>query len=86
MMPEHADCALPKTESGWMGGVQMKEKNTSGPNREIERWKRELQKIPEPNFGRLEELREKIRKKILLTKEAVEEAAERIAARFFGKE
>ena len=64
----------------------MKEKNTSGPNREIERWKRELQKIPEPNFGRLEELREKIRKKILLTKEAVEEAAERIAARFFGKE
>ena len=84
-MSDHVDCALPKNESGWMGGVQMK--NTTNPNlkQEIERLKRELKKIPEPNFGRIQELKEKIKKKTLLTKEAIEEAAERIAERFLGR-
>lgn len=84
-MSDHVDCALPKSESGWMGGVQMK--NTTNPNlkQEIERFKRELKEIPEPNCGRIQELKEKIKKKTLLTKEAIEETAERIAERFFGK-
>ena len=84
-MSDHVDCALPKNESGWMGGVQMK--NTTNPNlkQEIERFKRELKKVPEPNFGRIQELKERIKKKTLLTKEAIEETAERIAERFLGR-
>ena len=84
-MSDHTDCALPKSESGWMGGVQMKD--TANPNlkQEIARLKRELKEIPEPNFGRIQELKEKIKKKTLLTKEAIEEAAERLAERFLGR-
>ena len=68
-----------------MGGVQMKSQNHPTLNEEIKQFKRELKEIPEPNFGRIQELKEKIKKKTLITREAVEEAAERIADRFFGK-
>ena len=84
-MSDHAECALPKTESGWMGGVQMKVSNNPTFKEELEQFKREIKEIPEPNFGRIQELREKIKKKTLVTKEALEEAAERIAERFLGR-
>lgn len=85
-MSDHAECALPKSESGWMGGVQMKDVNSPSLKQEIERFKRELRDVPEPNFGRIQELREKIKKKMLITKEAIEETAERLAERFLGKQ
>ena len=84
-MSDDVECALPKSESSWMGGVQMKDADNPSLRQEIERFKRELKQIPDPNFGRIQELKEKIRKKTLLTKEAIEETAERIAERFFGK-
>ena len=84
-MPDHAECALPKNESAWMGGVQMKNAGNSSLKQEIERLKRKLKDIPDPNFGRIQELKEKIRKKTLITKEAIEEAAERLAEKFLGK-
>ena len=84
-MPEYAECALPKNESAWMVGVQMKNSETPNLKQELERIKRKLKDIPEPNFGRIQELKEKIRKKTLITKEALDEAAERLAERFFGK-
>lgn len=85
-MSDHIDCALPKSESNWMGGVQMKNsQNSVNLKQEVERFKRELQKLPDPNFGRIGELKEKIKNKTLITKEAIEEAAERIAERFLGR-
>ncbi len=84
-MSDHAECALPKSESGWMGGVQMKDANNPSLKQEIERFKRELKGISEPNCGRIQELKEKIKKKTLITKEVIEEAAERLAERFLGK-
>ncbi len=84
-MSDHVDCALPKSESGWMGGVRMKDINNPSLKQEIERFKRELKEIPEPNFGRIQELKDKIKKKTLITKEAIEETAERLLERFLGK-
>ncbi len=85
-MSDHVDCALPKSEASWMGGVQMKNPQHSiSLKQEVERFKRELAKIPDPNFGRIEELKEKIRNKTLITREAIEEAAERLAERFLGR-
>lgn len=86
VMSDHADCALPKNESNWMGGVRMKDINNPSLKQEIEKFKRVLIDVPEPNFGRIRELKEKIRKKTLLTKEAIEETAERLAARFLGRD
>ena len=60
-------------------------KNPSQKN-ELDRWKRLLREISDPSCGRIQELKEKIRKNTLITKEAIEETAERLAARFFGKE
>lgn len=85
-MSDHADCALPKSESNWMDGVQMKNsQNSVSLKQEVERFKRELHKLPDPNFGRIGELKEKIKNKTLITREAIEEAAERIAERFLGR-
>ena len=84
-MSEYVECALPKSESGWLGGVQMKDAKNSSLSREFERFKRELRDISDPNCGRIQELKEKIRKKTLITKEAIEEAAERLAERFLGR-
>ena len=68
-----------------MGGVQMKDVNHVSLKQEIERLKRELRDVPEPNFGRIQELRDRIKKKTLITKEAIEETAERLVGRFLGK-
>ena len=59
--------------------------NSVSLKQEVERFKRELQKIPDPNFGRIEELKEKIKNNTLITQEAIEEAAERLAERFLGR-
>lgn len=85
-MSDHADCALPKSESGWMAGVQMKDSSDPGLKEEIERFKRALNEISDPNVGRIQELKEKIKKKTLLTREAIEEAAQRLAERFLGRD
>lgn len=84
-MSDYAECAHPKTEAGWMGGVRMKDQNNPSPKQEIERFRREIQKLPDPNFGRIQELREKIKNGTLITKEAIEEAAERLTEIFLGK-
>ena len=81
-----ARCALPKNESSWQLGVQMKERGESDLKKEIGKYKRLLQDIPDPNCGRIKELKEAIRKGTFLTKEAILETAERIAARFLGRE
>ena len=85
-MLDHADCALPKNENAWMGGVQMKNSDSPNLKQEIDRLKRKLKDISDPNVGRIQELRDKIKKKTLITKEAIEEAAERLAERFLGKD
>lgn len=84
-MSEHPECALPKNESSWLEGIQLKPEADAGLRQDIEKFKRELQKVPEPNCGRIAELKEKIKKKTLLTKEAIEETAEHIAAIFLGR-
>ena len=84
-MSDEAECALPKTESGWMGGVRMKDVHSSSLKQDIERFKRELKGISDPNVGRIQELKEKIKKKTLITKEAIEETAERLLERFLGR-
>lgn len=84
-MSDHVNCALPKTEEGWMGGVQMKNQSSLSLKQEVERFRRELKKLPDPNCGRIQELREKIKNGTLITKEAIEEAAERLAELFLGR-
>lgn len=84
-MSDYVECAHPKSESGWMGGVQMKNEQNASLRQEIERLKRVLRDIPEPNFGRIQELRDKIKKRTLITKEAIDEAAERLVERFLGR-
>ena len=85
-MSDHANCALPKSESSWMDGVQMKNpENSISVKQEIEKFRRELEKISDPNCGRIQELKEKIKNKTLITREAIEEAAERLAERFLGR-
>ncbi|OGW88970.1 MAG: hypothetical protein A3A73_05425 [Omnitrophica bacterium RIFCSPLOWO2_01_FULL_50_24] len=63
----------------------MKDEDTPNLKDEVRRFQRLLREIPEPNCGRIEELKEKIRNQTLLTKEAIYEAAERIAEIFFKK-
>lgn len=84
-MSDSSECALPKSESSWLEGVHLKNEHDNDLKRDLERFRREVAKTPDPNFGRIGELKEKIRKKTLITKEAIEEAAEKIAAIFFGK-
>ncbi len=52
---------------------------------ELKKYQRLLLKVSEPNCGRIQELKEKIRDGSLLSKEAIRESAARLAARFFGK-
>ena len=54
--------------------------------REVERFRRELEDIPDPSCGRIQELKDKIRNKKLFTKEAIQDTATRIIARFSGRE
>ena len=85
-MTEKINCALPKSESNWQTGIHMKGEEERNVKREIEKYKRLLGDVPEPNCGRIRELKDAIRKGTFLTKEAILETAERIAARFLGKE
>ncbi len=64
----------------------MDEENKLSLKQEIERYQKEILDIPDPSCGRIGELKEKIENGELLTREAVQEAAERIAARFLGKD
>ena len=84
-MSEHPECALPKNESSWLEGIQLKNETNTSLKQDIEKFKREIEKISDPNCGRIAELKEKIKKKTLITKEAIEETAERLASIFFGK-
>ena len=84
-MPDDQLCALPKSESAYLDGVHMKNANSPTLREEVERYKRELKDVSSPNAGRIQELRDKIKKKMLLTKEAIEEAAERLAELFFRR-
>jgi hypothetical protein len=85
-MPESVECPPPKSEPSSMGSVQMTEESSSDLKREAQRYLREIKDIPDPNFGRIRELRDKIRAKTLLTREAIWETVERLAARFLGRE
>ncbi|MBI4358252.1 MAG: hypothetical protein HY584_03040 [Candidatus Omnitrophica bacterium] len=64
----------------------MKKISNLSLRQEVDKYKREIEKIPDPSFGRIQELREKIKKKTLLTKEALEETAEHLTRRFLGKD
>ena len=79
-------CALPKSESHWQLGIQMKKEGESNLRKEIEKYRRVIDDVSDPNCGRIKELKEAIKKGNFLTKEAILETAERIAARFLGKE
>lgn len=84
-MSDYPECALPKNESSWLEGIQLKREADASLRQDIEKFKRELEKVSEPNCGRIAELKEKIKKKTLLTKEAIEETAERLASIFLGR-
>ena len=84
-MSDHTGCALPKTEAGWMGGVQMKTERDQSLKQDIQRYKREIEKLSSPNAGRIQELKDKIKNGTLITKEAIEEVAERLAEIFLGR-
>ncbi len=83
---EKSNYALPQNESNLELRLRMKKEEERNINQEIEKYKRLLQDIPDPNFGRIRELKESIRKGTFLTKEAIQETAERIAAKFLGRE
>ena len=87
MASEQIQYALPQPCDLGLGESKAMTHSPDGPTQEeIQRYIRELKQVPEPNCGRIQELREKIKNKTLVTKEAVEEAAMRLAARFLGKE
>ena len=77
---------LPNQELDAQVGFSMQERGEGDLKNEIEKYKRLIEDIPDPNCGRIQELREAIKKGTFLTKEAILETAERIAARFLGKE
>lgn len=79
---------LAQAETGWKDQTRMNDEAAySGPSQEdLARLLRELKEIPEPNFGRIQELKDRIKNKTLITKESVNEAAMHLAARFLGKE
>lgn len=83
---DNSACALPKNESNWQRGIQMKDIEGESLKREVEKYKRLIEDVSEPNCGRIKELKEAIKKGTFLSKEAILETAERIAARFMGKE
>lgn len=85
-MADYAECAPGKTEQGWMSGVRMKDHKSASRRPELVRYLKMIREIPEPNFGRIQELKDRIRKKTFFTKESIDEAAERLAARLLGRE
>ncbi|MBI4387971.1 MAG: hypothetical protein HY582_02885 [Candidatus Omnitrophica bacterium] len=85
---DDVQCTLPKNKNEFSQqlGIQMKEQGEGDLKREVEKYKRLLKDVSDPNCGRIKELKEAIRKGTFLTKEAISETAERIAARFLGRE
>jgi len=83
---DKTQCTLPKWQFGWQTGNSMSEPKGEDLRQEILKYKRLMEGIPDPNCGRIKELKEAIRKGTFLSKEAILETAERIAARFLGKE
>ncbi|OGW80864.1 MAG: hypothetical protein A3G33_05575 [Omnitrophica bacterium RIFCSPLOWO2_12_FULL_44_17] len=85
-MADYVEYVLLGDGRRWEKVEPMRKKEEDDFKKDIEKFKREIEDIPEPNFGRIEELKEKIRNKTFLTKEAIEETAMRLAAKFLGKE
>ena len=54
-MSDHPECALPKSESSWLEGIQLKDEHDADLRRELEQFRRELEKVPSPHCGRIEE-------------------------------
>lgn len=52
---------------------------------EVGKYVRLISQSPDPNLGRVEEIKEEIKKGTYLTPEMVDEAAEKMAARFLRK-
>ena len=79
-------CAPQEKESARGNQLPMTPMRKDELKKEVEKYKKLIDDIPDPNFGRIRELKEAIKKGTFLTKEAIIESAERIAARFLGKE
>lgn len=54
--------------------------------KEVQRFARIVPSEPEPNLGRVQEIKEEIRKGTYLTNEKIEETAARLAIRFLRRE
>ena len=63
-----------------------REPTTAEIQEEIRKYLRLLPHIAEPNLARVREIREQIQNGTYLTRELVEEAADRLALRFLRKE
>nr|CAX68949.1 hypothetical protein JG2_0210 [uncultured bacterium] len=85
MISNHAQCIVSHAEVE-LTRSQMNESDYKPTKEEIQKWLRELKNVPEPNCGRIQELKDKIKNKTLITKESIEETAIRLAARFLGKD
>lgn len=63
------------------------EKSSTGKDREeLKRYLRLVPTEPEPNLGRVREIKEEIKKGTYLTREIIEEAAMQLALRLLRKE
>lgn len=80
------DCTLPQKGFHKHEETQSRPIKESELKRELEKYRKLIDDVSEPNCGRITELKEAIRSGTFLTKEAIQETAERIAARFLGKE
>lgn len=85
-MTNYVEYVLRRDGRSWEKVEPMRKQEDQELKRDLEKFKKEIKEIPDPNFGRIEELREKIRNKTFLTKEAIEETALRLAAKLMGKE
>lgn len=54
--------------------------------REVAKFARLIPSEPDPNFGRLDEIKEEIKKGTYVTNEVIEETAARLAIRFMRRE
>ncbi|OQA57207.1 MAG: hypothetical protein BWY42_00653 [Candidatus Omnitrophica bacterium ADurb.Bin277] len=52
---------------------------------EVRKYLRQIPNVPEPNLGRVREIKEEIKKGTYLTKEVIEEAAMQLALRLLRK-
>lgn len=66
------------------GKVQHRDTRRQALARHIEELKAYVESIPDPNEGRIQELRDLIHKGRLATREAIREVAEKLARQFLG--